>query len=235
MNKNFMSERLTKIAAMVDKAHVLADVGCDHAYVSAYLVENKIVEKAFAMDVAKGPLEKAVTTIKKLGLEDKIETKISNGFEALTPREVDAAVIAGMGGGLTISILTAGDEVVKELEELILEPQSEVYKVLEYLREKNYKIADEDMVFDEGKYYRILKVYPKEKWVDTNPKIKTAVKDRYGYLLLEKRSEVLYKFLRKEEEKFKEILGKLPENNPDRINEVKNELSWIEDALNCFS
>lgn len=66
----------------------------------------------------------------------------------------------GMGGGLVIRILTEGEEVVRKLEECILQPQSEIEKVRAFLLEKGYEFLEEDMVCEDGKYYPMMKVRP---------------------------------------------------------------------------
>ena len=57
------------------------------------------------MDLRVGPLSKARDNIHEYGLDDKIRTVLSDGFEAYEPRMGDTAVIAGMGGELIIDIL----------------------------------------------------------------------------------------------------------------------------------
>ena len=58
-------------------------------------------------------------------------------------------MIAGMGGLLTIEILKRGKEVLKEVKELILQPQSEISLVRRFLQEQEYQITDENMVEEE--------------------------------------------------------------------------------------
>ena len=48
---NCLSERLLHIAAQVHEGHVLADVGCDHAYLPILLVQQGRMKQAIAMDV----------------------------------------------------------------------------------------------------------------------------------------------------------------------------------------
>lgn len=72
-----------------------------------------------------------------------------------------------MGGELILHILTEGESVCSTAKELILQPQSEIHKVREYLRQHQYKIEDEDMVCEEGKYYpmmRAVKTEQDETW-----------------------------------------------------------------------
>ena len=75
--------RLCAIAGMVTKGNRLADVGCDHGYLSIYLVEERIVPSAIAMDVRPGPLSRARENISRYGLEDYIETRLSDGLTKL--------------------------------------------------------------------------------------------------------------------------------------------------------
>ena len=61
----------------------VADVGCDHAFVSMACVERKLADHVIAMDVRKGPLSIADHNITEYGFEKSVETRLSNGFERL--------------------------------------------------------------------------------------------------------------------------------------------------------
>ena len=54
-----LTQRLSSVASMVTAGNCLADVGTDHGYVPIYLYERKIIPHAIAMDINKGPLERA--------------------------------------------------------------------------------------------------------------------------------------------------------------------------------
>jgi tRNA (adenine22-N1)-methyltransferase len=135
------------------RCKVVADVGCDHGYVSIYLVQSGIADRAIAMDVRKGPLSGADDNIREYGLSEKIETRLSDGLKALLPGEADALVIAGMGGKLMIRILQEGNPKALGLKEAILQPQSDIDEFRRFLRSEGYVIADEKIILDEGKYY----------------------------------------------------------------------------------
>ena len=141
-----LSRRMKAVASMVTAGYTLCDVGTDHGYVPIALVQGNIIPKAIAVDINKGPLERANEHIRANGLTEQITTRLSNGLEAIHDGEVDSIVIAGMGGELVIHILTAGETVCRSAKELILQPQSEVSKVREYVRNTGYKIVDEDMI-----------------------------------------------------------------------------------------
>ena len=66
-----LSKRLKTVAAFVSEGNRLADIGTDHGYIPIYLVKNGICPKAYAMDINKGPLERANEHIVEEGLNDK--------------------------------------------------------------------------------------------------------------------------------------------------------------------
>ena len=107
---------------MVTPGKRVADIGCDHAYTSIYLVEKGLAQNVVAMDVAEGPLKSAMKNIDSFGLGERIETRLSDGMTALVPGETDVAIIAGMGGLLVIDILRRGMNVWQSGYELILSP-----------------------------------------------------------------------------------------------------------------
>ena len=228
---NRLSERLLHIAGQVRTGQILADVGCDHGYLPIYLVQKGCMQRAIAMDINEGPLQRAREHIKQESLGEYIQTRLSNGLDKLSPGEADAVIIAGMGGNLTIDILTRGEAVVRTLDQLILEPQSDLAAVRAFLRENDYFIEAEDLVHEDGKYYPILRVLP-QKSSDVSAfseesGLPLAVLDAYGHRLLSERHPVLLSFLKKEKSQCEQILAGLPEEDTksDRIARRRAELA----------
>ncbi|MFR3343688.1 MAG: class I SAM-dependent methyltransferase [Anaerobutyricum sp.] len=93
-------------------------------------------------------------------LAGKIATCLGNGLAPLEPGETDTVVIAGMGGDLICKILKAKPEFLIEGKELILQPQSEWFKVRQILKEYRYQIEKEWFLKEDGKYYVIIKAEP---------------------------------------------------------------------------
>lgn len=60
------------------------------------------------MDINEGPLKRAKSHIADAGLENYIETRLSDGLHELRGGEADTVLIAGMGGALMVRILTEG-------------------------------------------------------------------------------------------------------------------------------
>ena len=109
-----ISERLRTAAGLIGEGERLADVGTDHGYVPIYLVERKHIPSAIAMDIRTGPLERAREHIRMYGMEDYIQTRLSDGVAALKPDEVDTILVAGMGGGLVMHILESGRAICEQ-------------------------------------------------------------------------------------------------------------------------
>ena len=95
-----LSLRLSAIADLVTEGNRLVDVGCDHGYLPVYLIFEKKIPQAIAADVGKGPLSRAREHIHQYGLDNYIETRLSDGLKEIGKEEGDTLVIAGMGGPL---------------------------------------------------------------------------------------------------------------------------------------
>lgn len=209
-----LSERLLHIAGQVRTGKTVADVGCDHGYLSISLVRTGRMQRAIAMDINEGPLQRAAGHIEQEALGEYIQTRQSDGLDKLSAGEADAVVIAGMGGNLMIDILTRGEALVRALDQLILEPQSELAGVRAYLREQDYLIEAEDLVLEDGKYYPILRVLPQSS-SDVSAFARASglpepVLDAYGHRLLAARHPALISFLRRERRQCEQILAGLP-------------------------
>ena len=157
-----LSLRLSAIADLVTEGNRLVDVGCDHGYLPVYLIQQKKIPSAIAMDVRKGPLSRAQEHIRQYGLEEYIQTRLSDGLEGLKAGEGDTLVIAGMGGPLMERILTDGRSVRNSFSELILQPQSDIPHFRRFIQSEGWEITEEKMVEEDGKFYPMMRVVPGE-------------------------------------------------------------------------
>lgn len=240
-----LSKRLQAVAALVTPRNRIADIGTDHAYIPIYLIEEKRCMSAVAMDVNKGPLKRAEEHIQEAGLAEKIKVRLSDGLEKLEPGEADCAVIAGIGGGLMIRILSAYPTVTASLQECVLQPQSELAKVRRFLLENGFCFLEEEMVQEDGKYYPMMKVIPPGRIKEPKAEREnTALCEwsetelRYGKLLLKKRHPVLQDFLLRESTLHKRILESLETKSGEKIenrkHELKEDLYYIEKGLEYY-
>ena len=226
-----LSKRLSAVAQLVTITGILADVGTDHGYIPVYLTGKEQIKKAIAMDVNQGPLERAQEHIRQYGLENRIETRLSDGLQALKPKEVEGIVIAGMGGNLMKRILMQGEQVAHTAKELILQPQSEVMEFRKLLWESGYTIVAEDMVLEDGKYYPMMRVV----YENAQKEIPDVLALKYGEKLLEQKHPVLKQYLLWQKMQKEKILGNLQKNAKkdvsSRKEEIEEELSYIAHAL----
>lgn len=237
-----LSKRLQMVADCVSPNSLVADVGCDHAYISIYLVENEIAKRSVALDINEGPLQKAMENVSDVGLTDQISIRLSDGLEKLCPGEANSIVIAGMGGILMVQILSNGLDCVQAAKELILQPQSEAEKVREYLHKQNFTICEENMCIDDGKYYVVIHAKKAEEVISAKKEEEVIISKRtynkYGELLLRERHPILKEYLIREHQKAKLIQASLlehpSEKNNVRLEQMKEELEMLEYALSFY-
>lgn len=227
-----LSARMQALTDMVSKHSVVCDVGCDHGFVSIYLVQQGIAPKVYAMDVGKGPLERAKEHIKEYELEAYIETRLSDGLNALQVGEADCMICAGMGGKLMMRILKEGSEKARAMKELILQPQSEIALFRAFLRKEGYKVVRENMIYEDGKFYPMMKVVPENKNEELVPEY--VLWDKFGELLLKEKHPVLCQYLTQSKEYLAELLSHVNaqggERAQGRVEEIQEELRMINEA-----
>lgn len=151
-----LTKRLETIANYVPKGNIIADVGTDHGYIPIYLIKEGISPKAYAMDISKGPLEKAKNNIEAYNVNNYIEPILSDGLKALGDRKVDTLIIAGMGGMLIKKILLEEQVKLKSIPNLILSPHLDVEEVRRTVHQLGYSINLEDFIKEDNKYYPII-------------------------------------------------------------------------------
>lgn len=232
LKKMQLSKRLQAVVDNVTVGNRVADIGCDHAYISIYLIEHKIATKVIAMDINKGPLKKAVENIKKYGYEKDIDIRLSDGAKKLEEGEADTILIAGMGGALMTKILSDSTKVVDGVQELVLQPQSEIFLVRKHFHKIGFQIIKENMVIDEGKYYVMMKA------VKGIEHYQREVHYRYGKILLEQKHPILKEQLQKEYATTTKLLEQLSKNPSEhaasRMEELKEILQYIEEGMSYY-
>ena len=216
---------MKSIAGLVTPGLSVADVGTDHAFIPVWLVGAGISPGAIAMDINRGPLERASEHIHQYGLDDQIETRLSDGMKMLHAGEAESVIISGLGGNLMIRILTDGRNVLPGVRELILQPQSEIARVCRFLREAGWRIVDEDMVLEDGKFYRMMKAVLADV-----PKLSEEMQelaDSYGLLLLERHHPVMREYLEFERKVQEEIREKLRMAQRGELEERKRQVEHV--------
>ena len=145
-----LSTRLLACAGFVNKGDRVADIGCDHGYLSIHLLTQGIARSCIASDVAKGPLQSAKDNARKFGVQENITFHLSDGVQSI-PRDFDTLVCAGMGGDTMIHILESAPWLRDEKYRLILQCQSKRPELRKWLYENGFAIRRETLAKD-GKF-----------------------------------------------------------------------------------
>ena len=214
-----LSIRLKAVADLVDSNKIVADIGCDHALLSIYLVENGISDKVYAIDNNKGPIYTANKNIELANLNEKIKTILDDGLTHL-PEDVDIAIIAGIGGILAINMLEK-DSIIPE--GMIIQANNHLKELRSYLSDKGYLIEKEEILYDSGIFYEILKVRKGYQELSNEDLI-------FGPLLRKEKSKTFIDKCNKQLEHLENIIQK--NNDSLKLNEIREMIKLINNEIN---
>lgn len=158
MRRPELSPRLRMVGNLVPEGARLADIGTDHAYLPAALLLEGKIPRAIAADLRPGPLDRARATAHQYGCTGQMEFRLCDGLSGIRPEEVDAVVIAGMGGETIASILERAPWVRGSGAALILQPMSAQPELRRWLWRNGYGIAREKLCREGEKLYVALLV-----------------------------------------------------------------------------
>lgn len=217
-----LSKRLKRVAEQITDARTVADIGCDHAFTSIYLVRTGRTKKAIAMDIGRQPLLRAKEHIQMYQMQDCIEVRRSDGAKGLKRGEADVILISGMGGNLICRILNESAEKMKDAEQLVLSPQSDIPRVRKQIHALGFCIQKEEMVLDQNKYYVILSAVPGEEAYEQPEEYK------YGKCLIEGQDPVFYEYLKKQYSQMDRVIAsmeksRLSEKSREHLEKQKKE------------
>lgn len=231
-----LSVRLEAIASCVRPCRALADIGTDHGFLPIELVRRGICTKAYACDVRTGPLARAQSHIDLAGLTGSVIPLLSDGLAAFQKGSIDTAVMAGMGGRLISRILLdsaqKGDNSpLPGLDQLIVQPQSELSLVRQTLDKVGFVIDDEVMLTDRGKFYWIF---------HTRPEAGSPTPDRsreelaFGTILAGRKDPVLKEYLLKRLNVTRQLLKDLSSQKAEQGSPADVRLGQLADEKNLI-
>ncbi len=212
-----ISKRLKTIANLVDSNQIVADIGCDHGYLSIYLIKNKLCKKVIASDINENALNQAKKNINKYKLEKQITLILSDGLTNLKKYNITLAIIAGMG---TTTILNIVANSPQKIEKYIISSNNN-YDVLRMkMHEFGYNLENEIVVLDHDKYYPIMVFQLKKGKIN---------KKTINIGLYNQDNKEYYRYLK---DKKLHILNKIPKKNIKKRWNIKKDIKFINDYLN---
>lgn len=212
MIKYKLSGRLSMLAKLADASQRLADIGTDHGYLPLHLLEKGSVEHCILCDINLGPIENAKRSFREADFSDQTEFRLGSGIEPLEYAEVDTVVIAGMGGGLIIDILSQDLKKSKSFETLLLQPMTEQNVLRQWLLGQGFRIKSDHYVHEGSKYYEIIEISDHEN--DSTFPIHDCSNDlEFGYKITKINKDEYIKFLLYRRHKYEIIVKQLEKSN----------------------
>lgn len=184
-----ISERLKQIIDMVPASDTVADIGCDHGKVAVTLIQSGKAKRVVCGDISPGSLDKARKLAHASGLSQSVALRRGDGLSVLAVGEADVAVIAGMGGELIIRLLDKDAD--KAPGTLVLSCNRDTAQLRQWLVTHGYRLEDEVLLFENGHLYPIIRAVKGES------RELTDIELEFGPVLLQKKPELLGRFLQR--------------------------------------
>ena len=143
--------RIEAIYSFIDLKDRVVDVGCDQAKLGILLAKRN--QKSIASDISPKVIERASLDIRKLGLDNLIDLRVSNGLQNIKEKEADTLVLSGMGTHTILEILNN----TKLRFNKIITISNNYHDILrDKMNELNYKVDKELIIKENNKYYNLI-------------------------------------------------------------------------------
>ena len=218
-----LSKRLETVASLVLENRSIIDIGCDHALLSIYVALNKNPKKVIASDNKKGPLLHAKENIDKYKVSDKVKVKLGDGVDPIE-KDIDTIVISGMGGMNIVGILKYKTDLFKNVDTIILSPNTDSDFVRREVCKLGFYIEDEKLVKDNKIIYPVIRFKRGKKYYK---KIEYIL----GPILMNRKDELFIEYLNNQKSTKSKILDIMPKKYILKRIQLKKELKEINKIL----
>ena len=212
------NKRIEAISQLIDNDESVIDIGCDHGFLAKMLRTKGNNKLIICSDNKLGPLNNARNNL--IGY-DNINFELTDGVDNIDT-VCDVCVLAGMGHNTVISIIENNESYFRNCKKIIIQVNSVVAQMRQYLSNHKFQIIDECMVYD-YKYYQIMVVKSGQQQLN-------ELQIEFGPVLLEKKGEVFLQCYQKQLSHFQSLLSSLPENHPDR-SQLSKKIEQIKSVL----
>ena len=212
------NKRIEAISQLIDNDESVIDIGCDHGFLAKMLRTKGNNKLIICSDNKIGPLNNARNNL--IGY-DNIYFELTDGVDNIDT-VCDVCVLAGMGHNTVISIIENNENYFRNCKKIIIQVNSVVAQMRQYLSNHKFQIIDECMVYD-YKYYQIMVVKSGQQQLN-------ELQIEFGPVLLEKKGDVFLQCYQKQLSHFQSLLSTLPENHPDR-SQLSKKIEQIKSVL----
>lgn len=161
-----LSKRLSKIVELCDPVDTIIDVGTDHGKVPITIANLGISKNVIAIDNKPGPLETCKKNAELFITNRNVCFKplLSNGLEKVDKNIESGIIISGIG-------FDNMKEIIEDINQynfkyLILSPHTKITELIKLLSLLNIDVIDQVNVFEDDKYYYIIKAIKGKKVED---------------------------------------------------------------------
>ena len=212
------NKKIEAISQLIDNDESVIDIGCDHGFLAKMLRTKGNNKLIICSDNKIGPLNNARNNL--IGY-DNIHFELTDGVDNIDT-VCDVCVLAGMGHNTVISIIENNENYFRNCKKIIIQVNSVVAQMRQYLSNHKFQIIDECMVYD-YKYYQIMVVKTGQQQLN-------ELQIEFGPILLEKKGDVFLQCYQKQLSHFQSLLSTLPENHPDR-SQLSKKIEQIKSVL----
>ncbi len=209
-----IDERLKSLVKYISKNDSVIDIGCDHALLDIYLIQNNIIDSVIVSDISSNALKQGINNIKKYNLDSRIDARCGNGLEVLNDKDnINTVIISGMGTNTILNILN--NQYLNKINKLIIQSNKDYYLLRSEVTKLGFMISNEEVILVNNKLYINIIFVRGNK----NYKIEEL---KYGTRNMINK-EIYYKYLI---DKYNKILNCINDNTTK--DEIRNEILLIE-------
>ncbi len=216
-----IGERLEAIVDLCPTTKIIADIGCDHGYVTAELILEEKADMVIATEKSQDCLNKAILLADSINVTPFVSFRQGDGFEPITKYDkINCAVIAGMGGIEIIKIL---ENRPKKLYNFVLQPMRDAPMLRQYLVNNGFEFVVDKLIKEGDKFYDVMRVTKGHSQL-------VDLEIYFGKDNFKENYEVFYEYLTARQKKLMDLKASVGELRQ----QLEQELTYINKAIALF-
>lgn len=223
-----LSQRLYAICRLIKPGQVCADIGADHAQLSLFLLEQKLVPKVIVTDIAQGPYSRALMAVQSSPWASLIDLRQGDGLHPIQPGEADTIIIAGLGGDAISAIISSDWRKSESFNQYILQPMSRAWVLRQTLAARGWPIMTEQVIPEDSQFFVLITTGP-----GCVPYVLSSLEADIGPLILTSPPAEHREYLNTWLNKYRKIRDGLSQTNrQEELEAVQTKLNELEDRIN---
>ncbi len=225
-----ISTRLKLLSSLVIKDEPMADIGADHAKLSVYLLEHKIVPFVIATELGSATATRLQRAVNASDYKEKIHLRTGDGLQVLMPGEVSTVVIAGLGGDSCAKILSNNWIKAASYKRFVIQPMTKMNVLRRSLAGEGWRIIDEQLIFENSRFFIVIVCEPGDQAYSVN-----ALEQELGSFIPQQHDELSMIYKKLMHKKYGQIVEVLKQTetgrNADRIAYYLEVIKTLEETL----